>query len=267
MQIYTIAKVIGTILRDPRCLCRVINYEEEKEHYVSSKYSLPHGLPNIDLLDFIPEFKESIEPVSFLEGSSMVTDIALLRSLARRYPHCEYLEIGTWRGESVANMADLTANCTTISLSETEMRDIGLPEDFIKVHGFFSKELSNVNHIYHSSLNFDFSSLGRKFDIIFIDGDHSYDSVKSDTQNVFDLLKNDSSIVVWHDYGFSSERIRWSVLAAILDGCPKERRKDLYHISNTMCAVCIKGDFSTSYPGFPQVPNKKFKVGLSATKI
>ena len=67
-------------------------------------------------------------------------------------------------------------------------------------------------------MTFDFADYYGKYDMVFIDGDHHYDSVKKDTETAFKLLKDNRSIIVWHDYGLDPETIRWDVLAAILDG-------------------------------------------------
>jgi len=256
------------LIREPKCLVEALRVYEETEwkDHVMKRYGYEHGLPTTDLLDLFPNFAETVEPYSFLEGTSLPIDLALLKALARNYEHCRYLEIGTWRGESVANVASIADQCVSINLSGDEMRQRGLSKEFIDVHRFFSKNFKNISHIGHDSHSFDFSVFKKKFDLIFIDGDHTYKSIKIDTQNAFKLLRNIDSVIVWHDYGFSPERVRWSVLAGILDGCPKEKRKNLFHISNTLCAIYINRNFKTTFTAFPQMPNKSFKVKLCAVK-
>ena len=163
-------------------------------------------------------------------------------------------------------MASVAEECISISLSEAEMRQMGFTESFITTHQFYSKSLANVVHIGHNSHTFDFSRFKGQCDLVFIDGDHSYEGVKIDSGNVFDLLRDDRSVIVWHDYGFTPESVRWSVLAGILDGCPKETHSNLYHISNTLFAIYIKDSFTTSFRNFPQVPDKHFTITISASK-
>lgn len=260
-RVQKVIKCFTALLAHPHRLARVLDEEDNWKARVSQKYNRHNGLSTIDL-----SFEETIYPYSFLEGTSMLTDLALLKFLARRYEHCAYLEIGTWRGESVANVASVAEECITISLSEEEMRRAKFSEEFIRNNAIFSREMSNVTHIGHDSLTFDFSSLGKKFDLIFIDGDHSYEAVRSDTQNAFRLLKDESSAIVWHDYGYGPEAVRWSVLAGILDGCPKDAQGSIYHVSNTMCAIYLRGSFEESYPVSPQLPDKVFTVNLSAKR-
>lgn len=263
-KLRTFVKILAKLLQSPKNLTKLIDYQLEKKEYVIKNYSFNNGLPVIDLLDLSPDLDETITPYSFLEGSSLITDIALLKILAKKHSNCKYLEIGTWRGESIANVASIAKECVSIDLPEEEMRKMNLSREFINLCDFFSKNIKNIQHIKHDSQTFDFSTLKEKFDLIFIDGDHSYESVKNDTRNVFKLLKNDSSIIVWHDYYMDDmEKIRWDVLAGILDGCPETKRKSLYYVSNTLCAIYVQGEFKTKFIILPQIPNKKFVIKLS----
>ena len=52
-------------------------------------------LPTIDLLDLFPNLEIDINTYSFLPGTSLITDMVLLKSLANRFKECSYLEIGS----------------------------------------------------------------------------------------------------------------------------------------------------------------------------
>ena len=263
----TLLEIITTLIKSPPSIRRVLQDEDKWKQSIQQRYGFVDGLPTIDLLDLVPEFHVVVEPYSFLDGTSTVLDIALLNALANRKRDCKYLEIGTWKGESIANVSKFVNKGVSLSLSEAEMRQLGLSDEFIKVHKFFSEGIDNVDHIGHNSHTFNYSLLNERFDLVFIDGDHNYRGVKIDTQNAFKILRDDKSIIVWHDYGKSPETVRWDVLAGILDGCPTENRKYLYHVSNTLCAIFIKSEFDVVAAKFPQVPNKKFKITILAEKI
>jgi hypothetical protein len=70
----------------------------------------------------------------------------------------------------------------------------------------FIKENSKILHLEGNTKTFDFAGLGKKYDLIFIDGDHSYEMVKHDTEQVFKHLVHDNSVVVWHDYAYNPEK-------------------------------------------------------------
>lgn len=259
-------KALGTILRKPFLLNLITDSEEEKKAYVTKKYEMPHGLPTVDISLFI-ESKEEITPYSYLDGTSIPTDFALLKGICRKNNVEDYLEIGTWRGESVANVSSLVKNCYSLNLPDNDLRSSGFDEDYINMQRFFSKNLPNVTHLQADSQTFDFSLLNKKFDLIFIDGDHHTEVIASDTRNAFSLLKNDNSIIVWHDYGTGTETPRFNVLAGILDGCPQEKRKNLYHVSNTLCAVYISKEVISSFVLPNKKPDKFFSVSLNIHKI
>jgi predicted O-methyltransferase YrrM len=195
------------------------------------------------------------------------SDLALLKQLAGTFPECAYLEIGTWRGESVANVAGIAKECVTINLPDEEMHKRGLPEKYIQLHRFFSTHLPNVMHVQHHSSTFDFSTLDKKFDLIFVDGDHHYDQVRTDTENVFKLLRNENSVIVWHDYAFDPEHVRYEVLAGILDGCPAESRKNLVHVSNTLCALFTRKKYPAQFFVPYSRPGNVFELTITGKKI
>jgi predicted O-methyltransferase YrrM len=201
-----------------------------------------------------------------LDGAASPLDMAILKNLARQIPDCCYLEIGSMRGESIANVATVAKECTSISLSPEEMEKLGFSEGLIRFNNYFSHGLKNVIHIAHNSLTFDFTKLKKKFDLVFIDGDHYDASVKTDTQNAFSILRDDNSIIVWHDYGLSAGNIRWSVLAGILDGTPKDKRNNLFHISNSICALYTNRSFDSIHDLQPEIPSKNFSIRISLKK-
>ena len=108
-----------------------------------------------------------VGPITFLDGGSLPTDLALLRGLAGFFEDCKYFEIGTWRGESVANMARVASECYTLNLSVEEMRRMGVRSKYMYLLGYFARALENVVHLAGNSLEFDFAALQKNFDIIF----------------------------------------------------------------------------------------------------
>lgn len=264
-----IGEVLKIMLSRPVAVLKDGIRSQQQVEYKKGALSVHNSqqLPTIDLLDLFPNLNEEINHYSYLSGTSLVTDMLLLKGLARRFDHCAYLEIGSWRGESLANVGDVTKDLTSITLSPEEMIAYGLGEGFVKVHGIFSKQLP-ITKIEHDSHTLDFSTLNKKFDLIFVDGDHSYAGVLNDTKKVFPLRKNESSVIVWHDYCFDTENVRFSTLKAILDGIPADKHRNLYHVSNTMCAVYIENaNFKTTQTKFPSYPNKNFSLQIKAKNL
>ncbi len=255
------------IIKNPWLLNNVLSNDTVWNDYLITKHRVKNGLPMVELDQLTSSFSETIDTFSFLDGGSLPTDIALLKIICRRFTPCMYFEIGTWRGESVVNVSDICNECYTLNLSQSDLLNQGVSKSYANLHGFFSKDKKNIYHLYGNSMNFDFNSLGKKFDVIFIDGNHHFEYVKNYTEKVFKHLMHEKSIVVWHDYAYNPEKIRPEVFAGILDGLETGNRKYLYHVANTMCAVFIREEFITKILESPMTPNKKFKIKLDLESL
>ncbi|MEX0811162.1 MAG: class I SAM-dependent methyltransferase [Chitinophagales bacterium] len=250
------------LIKKPSLINLILEDNEQYREIAIKRHQLENGLQQVDFSAIATGNKLTVDPFSFLDGTSLPTDFALLRSLAERFKVKTYLEIGTWRGASVANIAQIVPECYTLNLPDEKLREMKLGENYIQSHRFFSKNLKNVKHLFGNSHQYDFEKLDKKFDMIFIDGDHHYEAVKKDTETAFKLLRDENSIIVWHDYAYSPEKIRWGVMLGILDGCPPDKRNKIFHVSNTLCAVFCNEKFETKTLVPYTLPSKKFKLDI-----
>jgi len=221
-------------------------------------------LREVSLTDLIGDDFPVVYPYSYLQWGSGTVDVMLLNGLAKKIPHCNYLEIGTWEGESICNVSRFAQDCVSVSLSEEQISK-RYGEIYTKVINYYCKKLAykNITLIGADSKVFDFNSLNKKFDLIFIDGDHSYSGIVNDTKKVLPLLRDKNGVIVWHDYAIGAEKIRYNTLNAILDAIPKEFHKYLYHVENTMCAILYFGEINSKEPEeFPRIPTNIFEVTI-----
>lgn len=237
-----------------------------KEAYRAQQFK-GNSIKTVDVLDVVESIDEEVRHYTYLDGTSRTMDIAFLKSLCRKYEDCNYLEIGSWRGESLLNVASIVKKCTSISLSKEEMIEFGMESKDADALNLLSQGLPNVQHIAANSHTFDFETLDDKFDVIFIDGDHSYEGVKSDTLNAFKLLRDQDSIIVWHDCGFGMQDFRYESIQAIHDACSKDQFENIYRVSNTMCAIYSAAELKNSPVGFETIPNKLFNVNIKSVPI
>lgn len=256
---------LNLLISDPRGILKAL-LRHTKEAYRANQFKR-HSIKKIDLLDLVDQIDEEIISYTYLDGTSRTMDIAFLKAICRQYPSCNYLEIGSWRGESILNVASVVDRCTSVSLSKEDMIKIGLNSKDADALNYLSKDLPNVTHIEANSQTYDFSQLNGKFDVIFIDGDHSYKGVKSDSINALKLLKDEDSVIVWHDCGFGMQDLRYESIVAIRDACTKEQFEQVYRVSNTMCAIYTKKELRTSGDGFETLPNKLFDVKMKSRKV
>jgi Methyltransferase domain len=236
-------RALASIVRTPSLLTVVVAADEQQwqrqalRHAGRWQLTAEGGLPVTPLRPLLPPAGDTLRPFAFGEGASLPTDLLLLRALVRRFgPEATYFEIGTWRGESAAAVAGLAASVHTLNLSAAELRALQLPEEYIGLHGHFSRPLPNVTHLHGNSARFDYRGLG-PFDLVFIDGDHRYEAVRADTARVFRELLHPQSVVVWHDAARQPGVPRWEVLSGILDGLPADAPGHLYAVGNTLCAL------------------------------
>lgn len=265
-----IKKTINAVIeiaKNPWLLNGIIDDNSVWERKVIEKYGLKNGFPVVSLDALFPNFSEILHSFSFSGGGSLPTDIALLKSLCRLKSETTYFEIGTWRGESVRNVSEVAKECYTLNLSKEEIVQLTGSKKYADAHFFFSKNIPNVQQLFGNSKTYDFKGLNKKFDVIFIDGDHHYESIKKDTENVFQHLIKDDSVIVWHDYAFSPEKLRFETIQAILDGVPENLHQHLYFVANSMSAVFIKGEFKTSEFQIHSNPVRTFEIQLKSVKI
>jgi predicted O-methyltransferase YrrM len=267
-KIYKGLRALRKIALKPSLLNHVLDPDEEWANYVNKRYPrYSGGLPVVNFEELFDDLDVAIDPFAFLDGGSLPTDLALLNKFAQSIEDCKYFEIGTWRGESVANVARFARKCVTLNLSKKEMKELGFPGKYINLHFQFSKGIENIRHLEGNSASFDFGSLKEKFDLVFIDGDHHYHMVRNDTEKVFANLVHDDSIIVWHDYALNPEKVRFEVLAGILDGLPKERHPGLYHFGNSLSAFLISKPLKGSFKDAPYDPEHAFRVKIDPRRL
>lgn len=255
-------EAIASLIKNPWLLNHILSNDEVWQEKVERKYGKGFSLPMVEINTLCPGFSEKLDCFSFLGGGSLPTDIALLKQLCRKFENCNFFEIGTWRGETIINVMDVCNECYTLNLSNADLQNMGVPQKYIELNGYFSKHSTKIKQLIGNSMNFDFGSLDKKFDVIFIDGNHHYDFVKNDTEKVFKHLVHEKSIVVWHDYMHNPEKPRPEVMSAIMDGTPENFREHLYYVSNTMCAIFTKEKLETKKFETPTKPNKIFEVNI-----
>ncbi|MBL4703281.1 MAG: class I SAM-dependent methyltransferase, partial [Flavobacteriales bacterium] len=242
-----------------------LDHDSVYQDQVIEKYGFKEGLPVIPFNEIVTEF--TLPNYLFLDGGSLITDLLLLRSLAKATKHCEYFEIGTWRGESCSNVADYTSKCFTFNLPDEDMVALGHDSTYLKQLELLSKSNPKITAVKGNSLTFDFSTLDIQPNLIFIDGDHHAEAVKSDSQKIFDWIDKDSATIVWHDYGNSPEKIRWSVLKGVLDGLPIDEHQYLYHVENTKCAIYTRKPFTKTKLDWPSTPKLNFNPTINPIKL
>lgn len=144
---------------------------------------------------------------------SYVADLVSLCLLCRLLQPKVVFEIGTLRGFTAAQMAMNTPAESVIytldlpprgkpSLTTTPTDDVHIRMANEGLGYCFdnTEAAAKIRPLLGDSATFDFSPFRGSVDLFFIDGAHSYEFVKSDTENALPCC-HPGSVVVWHDFG------------------------------------------------------------------
>ena len=115
--------------------------------------------------------------------------------------------------------------------NNTSMRNIVNESNYEKFLFSGKKIEKKIEVIFIDSRKFNTEKYIGKFDLIFIDGGHTYSVVKNDSEKAFEMI-SDKGIIIWHDYAVGKESCK--------DVCKYineiEKEKEIFHIKHTsMC--------------------------------
>jgi predicted O-methyltransferase YrrM len=169
-------------------------------------------IPLAGLLANCPDV--TLRAIRFMDGNVSPLELLTISSLvADQRPRC-ILEIGTFNGNTTLQIAanapqDATVYTLDLPIEQSEAPKAVDGEDTKYVASSQraarrfkgSPEEAKIRELFGDSATFDFDSAldGRRIDLAFIDGSHSYAYVKSDTEKVMARLAP-QSVVLWHDY-------------------------------------------------------------------
>jgi len=87
-----------------------------------------------------------------------------------------------------------------------------------------------IKDLFGDSREFDFAPYYGKIDLVYIDGNHSYDYVKSDTEQALKMVR-ENGVIVWHDYDFITHSDVFRYLNELSKTLP------IYSIANSRFAI------------------------------
>lgn len=211
-----------------------------------------------ELLVSTPEALD-LNNLTFAAGGSGILDYAFLCALMIRLKLKFYLEIGTYRGESIANISRYADKCYSISLPDDAISHLDSSGQGFPNSGFsryFSKPIANIKHFYENSTSFDFSSIIDPLDIVFIDGDHSFNGILADTTNIFNFIDLEHTIVVWHDFKSKDNKFDTLAVSAISQALSPQILECVFGVDNSLCGVYL-----------PTKYHHNFAFGLSKNQM
>jgi Methyltransferase domain len=156
-------------------------------------------------------------------GSPLLLEQALILSVGRIVGAKRIFEIGTFRGTTTRMLA---MNFPQADIATLDMDPSQSDERLTPFIGQITR------HKGHSG-NFVFAENSR--DLVFVDGGHDYETVKTDTQSALKMLpKEGRSAVLWHDYNLP----QFGVTRALQEFGETNL---LYHVADTTLCIMARG--------------------------
>jgi predicted O-methyltransferase YrrM len=149
-----------------------------------------------------------------LAGTSVdAYEIFCICAIERFICASKVLEIGTYDGNTALNLA---ANAqeggavVTVDLPPAlnGSLETAVPHEYVNVKPTRkigvqyegTPQASAIEQVFADSAKLDWAELDGPFDLIFVDGCHELEYVRTDTKNALDHLAL-GGVVIWHDYG------------------------------------------------------------------
>lgn len=154
-------------------------------------------LQELDAHEVIPRFaqtKITIQQCPIGTWSTPLIDVFVLLKAAQGFDSRRILELGSYRGDTARLLAENTSSETTICAVDVDPR-----------HGASYRDLPVANRIRRKvgAISESLFEPDEKYDLIFVDANHDFDSVVNDTQIAFAHLA-EAGVVLWHDYHHES---------------------------------------------------------------
>jgi hypothetical protein len=177
------------------------------------------------------------------DGNVNLSELAMLALAAFTIPPgSEIIEIGTFDGRTALNLAvnggaavaiatlDLPAHqAPEFATEASERRYIDKPAPGARLrlcHDPWRVYAERVVQLSGDSATFDWSAHQGRAGLVFVDGSHSQDYVRQDSETAMHLLMP-RGVVMWHDYGV------WPGVTRALEELEDSRRLGLVHIRGT----------------------------------
>jgi len=171
------------------------------------------------------------------------------------------LEIGVFKGEFLENIIK-TCNISSVDavdlfegaqysgdVNGNNIIEYNLDTSFLELSEKF-KDMPHVKIIKSDSSKYLSSVENNYYDIIYIDGDHSYQGVKKDLEASFEKVK-DGGFIMGHDYEMNAEKgknlYNFGVKKAVDEFCVKYGQSILAKAMDGCVSYCIQVTRSANY--------------------
>jgi hypothetical protein len=232
--------VRGIVQRGPEFRHHVV-----RDAWTIAKRFGAEGVQNIEKRE-IPCLTDAVVD-GYLDDHQRLMLAALARGLGAR----TFFEIGTNRGRTTWTVAhnnpeleaftlDVPSSATELGLGADDQRFLR-PEDACGEAFRHTPEGARITQLWGDSATFDFSPYAGRMDLVYVDGAHTYDYVKSDTENALRML-SPAGTIAWDDYGSNPG------VYELVNEVAETLDRPVYHVFGTRMAIHSRQDFVVRLP-------------------
>lgn len=221
--------------KDPRDW---LKFKMAVEREMAARHPLPKGIQRIELSQLLPDVETtpiSILPIAMNGYNVSWLELICLAAITASLKPAKVVEFGTFDGRTTVQFAANTALRGRVMTIDC----IAGPVDFGDATGFcvpttigqhfIGRPLAeNIDVLTVDSQSTDWSPHHGTADLIFVDADHSRDSVLRDSRTAAMMLRR-GGMIVWHDFLYLD-----GVTSALAE---LARDMTIQHIAGTTLAV------------------------------
>jgi len=206
-----IRRLLKIALRNPQDLKHILGITNWAAGEIVDPVADIRSIPSIDLLDICPGSQRwAMQSFPGVGASVSPMECAALAALAHLVEAKRIFEFGTYKGVSttqlVLNIApggmvftlDLPEDHPAYSLPIPKLDEQKIAAEGAKGSLIPKTLLDRVTFLKSDSATFDEKPYLGTMDLVFVDGAHSYEYVKNDTEKGWRMLRS-GGVIAWHD--------------------------------------------------------------------
>lgn len=212
----------------------------------------PSQIKEIFLTELFEGIANILTPVGAVHeetGYENQVDMLYVAAIAKYLQAKNIFEFGTYLGQTTYHLTFASAD---VSVTTLDLPPEGNPQAGQYLGHYFknSDKEAFIQQILCNSYQFDPAPFKNQMDFIFVDGDHSFDGVKNDTEKAFEMLAP-GGIIVWHDYAPKHPDI-------VKFFAEFTQERPLFHIKKTCLLVYLDGIDTLSFQPYERRVSKEW---------
>lgn len=185
-----------------------------------------------DLFPGLDKISVAIGAINEESGHFNQVDLLYVAAIAKFRECRRIFEIGTYQGRTTYHLTLAAEDALVYTLNLPPEEDPSVAE-FIGCWFKNTDRERQIRQIFANSSDFDPTPYIGAMNLVFVDGDHSYEAVKNDSEKALQMLAP-GGIMLWHDFATKSP----GVVRYLREF---SRQRPLFRLKHTCLALYIDG--------------------------